>query len=365
MKHLAIIGVSALVLALAGCGKAPESKPEEIRPVRVLKVGAAIAPRSIEYGGDVQPRHEARLSFRVGGKVIERSVEVGSRVGAGQPIARLDPADLALAVVAAKALVEGQESERALAHADLERHRELRARNFISQAEYDRRASLLAGAQARLESARAQLRQAENQVAYATLRAVSSGGVVTAVEVEAGQVVAAGQAVVRVARPGEKEVSVAVPETQRAIFEAAGEFRIELAARPGKSWQGKLREFSPMADPATRTYAARVTMVGAGEDVELGMSARVIMTTPAGRAGVELPISALYSRGDAPNVWLVDTAAGSVRLVPVKTGGLVGERIVVESGLNPGDLVVTAGAQLLREGQKVRVLEGGTQPNGR
>ncbi len=351
-----VVAVSTAGAALlAGCGKAPEPKPDETRPVRVIRIGEQSATRSAEFAGEVRARHETRLSFRVAGKITERLVEVGSTVKAGQPVARLDPADLALAAAGARAQVASIEPERDLAAADLRRFRELREKNFISQAEYDRRASALATAEARLEAVRAQQRQASNQAAY-TVLAADGAGVIFAIEAEAGQVVAAGQTVARLARAGEKEIAFAVPESRRDLVERATTFAVTLNAVPGRTWKAKLRELSPAADPATRTYAARAILLEGGDDVELGMSARIAASANGGGTRIELPIAALHSRGDAPQV-LVVNADSSTRLQAVKTAGLAGERVIVESGLKAGDVVVAAGASLLRPGQKVRVLE--------
>jgi len=346
----------ALALALAACGKPPEPRPEDIRPVRVLRIGAAETTRSFELAGEVRPRYETRLAFRVGGKIVERLVEVGTRVKAGETVARLDASDLALAAASARAQLASAEAERDLAAADHKRYQELRSKNFISQAEYDRRANAHATAEARLEAARAQLRQASNQVGYAVL-AADTDGVITAIEAEAGQVVASGQTVARLARPGEKEIAIAVPESQREFVERASGFAVTLSATPGKSWQGKLREVSPAADPAARTYAARVTVLDAGPEVELGMSARVVASADGRAPRIEVPIAALYAKGDQPQVFVVQSG-DTVQPRAVKTGGISGERVVIESGLAPGDVVVAAGAQLLRPGQKVRVLNG-------
>jgi multidrug efflux system membrane fusion protein len=246
------------------------------------------------------------------------------------------------------------EAETTLADAEYRRYRDLREKNFISQAEFDRRANTLATAQSRLAAARAQESQAVNQVGYATLVA-DTAGVITAVEAEAGQVVAAGQTVARLAQPGEKEIVFPVPESQIELVQRSPSFSVSLNARPGKTWQGKLRELSPAADPATRTYAARVTILGAGDDVDLGMSARAAVEAAGGPAKrIEIPISALHSRGDHAQVYVVEGEA--VRPQAVKTAGVAGERVVVESGLKPGDVVVAAGANLLRPGQRVRVL---------
>jgi RND family efflux transporter MFP subunit len=348
MKKLLLV-----VMVLAGCTQASDERPDEIRPVRVVKVGVTDTERRIEYAGEVRARHETRLAFRVPGKIVERLVEVGSTVKPGQAVARLDGEDLKLAAASASAQVRSLAAERTLAEAEYKRYRELREKSFISQAEYDRRANAFATAESRLAAARAQAAQAANQVGYATLVS-DRAGIVTAVEAEAGQVVAAGQTVVRLAQPGEKEVVFAVPEAQRALMENSPSFRVSLNAIPGKTWKAKLRELSPAADPVTRTYAARATILDAGGEIDLGMSARVEVAAQASRA-IEVPIAALHSRGDRPQVFVV--LNGAVQLRPVKTGGVSGERVVIESGLAPGDVVVAAGAQLLRPGQRVRVLD--------
>jgi RND family efflux transporter MFP subunit len=344
-----------VVLVLAACTQAAEQKPDETRTVRVEKVGIAGGARRIEYAGEIRARHETRLAFRVPGKIVARLVDTGAVVRRGQPVARIDPADLKLAAQSAAAQVATIRSERELAQAELGRYRELRAKNFISQAELDRRASAFATADSRYQAALAQERQASNQVGYATLVA-DTYGIITAIEAEAGQVVAAGQTVAKLARPGEREVAFAVPESQRELVEKAGEFVVALNARPGKTWKGRLRELAPAADPTTRTYAARVTVLGADDAVELGMSARVEAAAAVGYKRIEVPIAALHSRGETPQVFVVE-ANGTVRAQPVKTGGVTGERVVIEAGLNPGDVVVAAGARLLRAGQKVRVLD--------
>jgi len=351
----AALVIATAAMALAACGKAPEPKPDEIRPVRVIRVGEAAPERATAFAGEVRARHEARLAFRVPGKIVERRVDVGASVRAGEVLARLDPADLALSAASAGAQVVSLSAERDLAAAELKRYRELREKNFISQAEFDRRASALTTAEARLDAVRAQSRQASNQQGYAVL-AADGDGVIVAVEADAGQVVAAGQAVARLARRGDKEIAFAVPESRRALVESATGFEVTLTAMPGKTWRAKLRELSPAADPVTRTFAARATVLEAGNEIDLGMSARIAVVGQGGGKRIELPISALHSRGDEPQVMLVG-ADSATRLQPVKTAGIAGERVVIESGLKPGDVVVAAGAALLRPGQKVRVLD--------
>lgn len=356
MRDRMLIAALAAAALLAACGKQAEQKPDEIRPVRVLRVGATEPLRSFEFAGEVRARHETRLAFRVGGKIVERRVDVGATVKAGQALARLDANDLALAAASARAQAASLEAERDLAAADLGRYRELRQKNFISQAEYDRRANALATAEARLDAARAQHRQAANQTGYAVL-AADTAGVITAIEAEAGQVVAAGQTVARLARFGEKEIAFAVPESERDFVERASVFRVTLNALAGRSWQGRLRELSPAADPVARTYSARVTVLEPGEAIELGMSARVTASANSGAARIEVPLAALHAKGDRPQVFVV-MDGGSVQPRTVQTGGIAGERVVILSGLKPGDTIVAAGASLLRPGQRVRVLDG-------
>ena len=354
MKLINAGALALTALLAAGCGKAPPPKVEEIRLVRVLKVGPVERTRSVEFPGDVRARYETRLGFRVPGKILERLVEVGTRVHAGQPIARIDARDFELAVASANAQVAQYQADKILAAADLARYRELRAKNFISQAELERRQSLLDTTSARLDAARAQASQTANQASYALL-AADTAGVITAIEAEAGQVVSAGQTVARLARPGDREIAIAVPESQREQLAQGGEFAITLNALGGRRWAGRLREVSPAADPATRTYGARITILQPGEEVELGMSARVEVSFAARDTRIELPVAAIYSKGDTPNVWLVDSG-GSVRLQPVKTGGLAGEHVLIDSGVRPGDTVVIAGAQMLHAGERVRMI---------
>ncbi len=366
MKRTLLAMALAFCALAAGCGKPPEAgtaeRADEIRPVRVLKVDAAAQARTIEFAGEVRPRYETRLGFRVGGKMIERLVDVGATVRAGQPIARLDARDLELAAASARTQIAQLEAERRFAEGDLKRYRELREKNFISQAELERRASTFDAIDARLQAARAQYRQTENQAGYAVLHA-DTAGVITGIEAEAGQVVSAGQTIARLARKDargiEMEVAAAVPESRREEFEKAGAYALTLNALPGRNWTGRLRELSPMADPVGRTFAAKVTILDAGPDVELGMSARVAARLSTKESRIELPVAALYGKADVMQVWVVDAlkdGIGAVRLQAVKTRGLAGDHVLVDSGLGAGDLVVIAGAQLLRAGQRVRVV---------
>lgn len=327
------------VLAVAACSK-PEPPAQPLRTVRVMKVDGAAASGSLTFPGEVRARYESRLGFRLGGKLVERRVDVGAVVKRGQVLARLDAQDASLNAAQA-------EAARALAEAEAKRYRDLRAKNFVSQAVLDAKETAL-------KTAAAQAGVARNQAGYTTLVA-DRDGVVTAVEAEAGQVVAAGQTVLRVAEGNEKEVVIAVPEGDVERVRTAEGFAVVLSSLPGRSWAGRLRELSPSADTATRTFAARISVPEADESVRLGMSARVEAKVSRGDTALRLPLSAFFTRNDQANVWVVDPATQTVALTKVETDGVAGNEMRVKAGLQPGQLVVTAGASLLEPGQKVRL----------
>ncbi|MDT3737599.1 MAG: efflux RND transporter periplasmic adaptor subunit [Denitratisoma sp.] len=332
---------AALLAALFAAGCAKKEAPEQpLRTVRVMKVDGAAASGSLTFPGEVRARYESRLGFRLGGKLVERRVDVGAAVRRGQVLARLDAQDASLNAAQA-------EAARALAEAEAKRYRDLRAKNFVSQAVLDAKETAL-------KTAAAQAGVARNQAGYTTL-AADRDGVVTTVEAEAGQVVAAGQTVLRVAEGNEKEVVIAVPEGDVEKVRGAEGFAVVLNSLPGRSWQGRLRELSPSADPATRTFTARIAVAAADESVRLGMSARVEAKVSRGDTALRLPLSAFFTRNDQANVWVVDPATQTVALTRVETDGVAGNEMRVKAGLQPGQLVVTAGASLLEPGQKVRL----------
>jgi RND family efflux transporter MFP subunit len=341
--RLRIPGAAVLaVLAVAACSK-PEPPAQPLRTVRVMKVDGAAASGSLTFPGEVRARYESRLGFRLGGKIVERRVDVGAAVKRGQVLARLDAQDASLNAAQA-------EAARALAEAEAKRYRDLRAKNFVSQAVLDAKETAL-------KTAAAQAGVARNQAGYTTLVA-DRDGVVTAVEAEAGQVVAAGQTVLRVAEGNEKEIVIAVPEGDVEKVRGAEGFAVALNSLPGRSWVGRLRELSPSADPATRTFAARISVPQADESVRLGMSARVEAKVSHGDTALRLPLSAFFTRNDQANVWVVDPATQTVALTKVETDGVAGNEMRVKAGLQSGQLVVTAGASLLEPGQKVRLPDG-------
>ena len=341
-----LIAVLAIALA-AGCAK-QETKPEALRPVRTAVVAQSTADAWV-LSGDVRPRYETRLSFRLSGQMVARKVEVGQRVQAGQAVAVLDGRDARLAQSSARAQLAQAESQAALAEADFKRFSELRAKNFISQAEYDRRAAQAQQAADQVAAARAQADQAANQVTYATLTAPHAG-VITALEAEAGQVLAAGQTVARLARPEELEIAVNVPEHRLEAFQKAATYEIRLWSAPDKAYRGRLRELSPIADPASRTYAARISLQEEDGALAIGMTAELRVRTNGG-ALPRLPITAVFHRDGRPAVWVVE--GDRVRLQEIATGEMQENSVAVTAGLQPGQRIVTAGVNRLADGQRV------------
>jgi membrane fusion protein, multidrug efflux system len=339
-------------LLLAGCSK-PVEKAEDIRPVRVLKLGAANASITTEFSGEVRARIESRLGFRVGGKIVARKVDVGSTVKRGQVLLQLDPQDLQLAQAQANAGLRAAQSNRDLALAELKRYQELRDKNFVSQAVLDVKRSAWQSAQASFEQAQAAFKGQSNQAAYATLVA-DVDGVVTAVDAEVGQVVTAGTPVVHVAQAGDKEVVFGIPEDKVEALRNIKDVSVRTWANPGASLPGKIREIAPVADPATRTYTAKVAIPNAPADVKLGMTAFVAFSAKTPVALIKVPLTALFQEKSVTSVWVVEQ--GTVKRVPVTIAGPSGNDLLLSSGVSAGQTVVTAGVNQLKPGQKVTIL---------
>lgn len=345
------------VLGLGACSeKAPA--PDLVPLVVTQKAVAGDAGLQASFAGEVRARSESALGFRVGGKIIERLVDVGAVVKAGTPLARIDARDLQLNSASVRSQLAAAQADVVQAQADYTRYNDLYQKKFVSGADIDKRKATLDVAQARLDQAKAQLNVADNQSTYALLTA-DRAGVITAVEAEAGQVVAAGQTVVRLARDAEKEIAIAVPENRLPELQAAQKIDVTLWATPDKRYAGKVREISPGADAVTRTYAARIAVADADVQMRLGMTANVLVHrdgtgTSAGNA-VVLPLTALYQQGTNTALWIVDPKTQTVKLMPVVVGVFREDAVTIVSGVNAGDVVVTAGVHKLTQGQKVRV----------
>src|SRR5512139_3214284 len=350
--------LTLLVLLLAACGReAPQASPPDIRPVRAEQVGTRSAAHGTRYAGEVRARYETDLAFRVAGRVNTRTAEVGTLVQAGQVIATLDPHDYALAASAARAQLTAAEAEARMARQDVQRFAELRAQNFISQAEFDRRRTTAETAEAQVRQLRADAARQGNQQAYTRL-SVPHAGVVTAISFEAGQVVAAGQPVAKLARTGELEVRIDVPENALDVLRAAPDLRIRLWSAPDREYAGRLRELSPVADASSRTYSARVSLLRPDAAVKLGMTATVEVGGESA-PNLSVPQTALFKVDDRPQVWVVDRQTQKVAARSVQIGELNGDRAAIVSGLGAGEWVVTAGVHKIAPGQQVRLVQSG------
>ncbi len=349
--------VAAAILVLAGCGE-KASPPEVVRPVRLVQVVQGGTLDTAVFAGEVRPRHEADLGFRIGGKLVARSVDVGARVRRGAVLARLDPADVGLQAEAAKAQVAATETEYKFAQAEYERYQKLLQEKFISASALDAKRNTFEANRAKFEQAKANLAVAQNQAGYSTLVA-NEDGVVTAVLAEPGQVVAAGQAVVRIAREEEREVAISVPENRIGELAAAKQLVAVLWAVPGKTYAAKVREVSPAVDPITRTFPVRVSIVAPDPAVQWGMTANVGLLAAGDAAAALLPLTSIYQKDGKPAVWRYDPATGRVALAVVTIGQYREDGVLVTSGVASGDWIVAAGVNKLVPGQVVRPYDTG------
>ena len=354
--------VLVAVMQLAACTKDVETT-QVVRPALAFKIGASSGVDAEVYPGEIRARREADHAFRIGGKIISRLVEQGSVVRRGQALAQLDPQDVKLGADSAGANVNAAATEATFADAEYQRFKDLFNKGFVSQSALDQKLNVASAAKARLEAARAQAHVSTNQASYATLTA-EQDGVVTQVIAEAGQVVAAGQAVMRIADPAEKELSISAPESKIADFRRLGakaapvrDLKIATWANPDKYYAAKIREVSGAADPITRTYAIRITLQNADENVQLGMSAYAVFVGANEEGAIAVPLSALYVKnsatGTVTGVWQI-AADGKVSLKPVTVIQYRENAALIKGGVKIGDLIVAAGVHKLREGEIVK-----------
>lgn len=354
------------VAVLAACTRAePLSAP--IRAVRTMTVATESAGGSHEYAAEVRARTESRLGFRVGGKVVRRAVNVGDAVKAGQVLAQLDPEDLKLGQAAAQAALVAAQANLDQTDADFKRFKELRDQGFISSAELERRETALKAARAQFDQARAQASVQGNQAGYSTLVA-DADGVITGVDAEPGMVVAAGAPVVRLAHDGPRDVVFSVPEDKVSLVKG-------LASQPGtlsvRLWghsevlPASIREIAAAADPATRTFAVKadLTRSPASTAVRLGQTASVHAELPRQSGVTKLPLSALREAQGQTAVWVVDKATMTVSSRPVQVAGAEGNDAVITGGVEPGQVIVTAGVHVLNPGQQVKLYADPTLPS--
>ena len=361
---LAVMGAVGMALAggafaafsfTANASRPAANSEPVVRPARVAEISYKKQSQALLLAGTVVPRIESTLGFRVSGKIVQRSVDVGAAVQAGDVIATLDPADYRLAVDNARAALASADADYARARADHERYLNLRGSTAFVPQTLDQRQSIASTALARVDQAKSQLSSAENNLAYTVLRA-DAAGVVTAVQAEVGQVMAQGQGVIRLARLDELEILVGVPEHRLKVVREAKGASFELWSDPGRRHSAKLRELSPSADPVTRTYAARFSVIDPPEFIGLGMTATLGFERPDNTPVAEVPLSSIFQRGTQPAVWVVDRTSGTVELRPVTIARWRDDTAAISSGVKDGELIATAGVHKLETGQKVKPL---------
>jgi RND family efflux transporter MFP subunit len=353
-----VIGALALVLALTACKKEEKAAAPDIRPVRTVIVEPSEAGETVSLTGDIQPRYQADIGFRVNGKILERPVDVGTQVRKGDVLARLDPQQYRQDLEVAKAEVATAEAEETRSEAQEWRQRELLKNGNTTRVHYDLALKTFKTAQAQLDSARAKQIQASENLDYTELKA-DNDGVITAVGADAGQVVSSGQMVVRLAQPSEREAVFNVAE---ALLKNPPRkdptVEVNLVSNPDIRTEGRVRYLSPQADPTTRTDTVRVSLPGAPPQMRLGANVIGSVTFNQG-SSIAIPGSALFQKDGQPAVWVVGKD-GTVQLKQIAIERYEGDSVVVGNGLAQGDVVVTAGVQKLLPGQKVRVMQAST-----
>jgi multidrug efflux system membrane fusion protein len=352
-------------LTACGNGQAAIDLP---RPALVVHPGP-MDQGAQAFAGSVRAREESPLSFQIGGHLVRRLVDMGARVSKGQVLAELDPKDVALQVDAARAQLTTAQADLQLATAERDRYRALGQKQVVSRSQVDATENTAKAAAARVQQAQAQFDVARNQAGYASLRAPSDG-VIAERLAEAGQVVAPGQSVFMLAGDGDREVQISIPEQRIATFKVGQPVLIELWTQPGKMIPGRIREMSPVADAQARTFAARVELPP-GTAVELGQSARVYAADGPG-AGLSVPLAAVFAKDGAPALWVVTPDAhaamnegastGILHLIPVRLGPYGEERVPVLAGIRSDDWILAAGVHLVRDGQKVELIDRDNRP---
>lgn len=355
--RMALISALALIAATAGCKEEDVAERVEIRPIRAIKAEAKAEVATSEVVGEIRPRDEIDVSFRVAGKMTERLVDVGNRVVAGDVIARLDESESLNRLESAKADAEAAEAVLVEAETVEFRQRSLLQKDIVSPAAYDSAARSLASARATAETAEVAVRMAEDQISYTSLVA-DNGGIVTAVGADGGQVVNAGQMIVRIAPETLPDAVFNASETdvRNGVFKVGSVVRVALLSDPSVLVDGVVREVSPIADAATRTFEIKVGL----EETPHGMLFGSAVTGTAirtGEMGIELPSAAIFDKSGQPAVWVYREPSGSVTLTEVEIARFDQGKALIGGGITAGEYIVTAGVNQLREGQQVTLLE--------
>lgn len=344
----------AAMLLLASCGPSEQPAAEPVRPVRVVTIEQREAGETVTLTGQVEAQDSVNLSFRVGGRMIERNVSVGDRVEAGQVIARLEPEPAQNALRTARANLNAANSLLVKTQNEFGRQDQLLRDGWTTRARWDQARQGFEAAQAQVDAATAQLAIAEDNLFFTEL-VVDAPGHVTARRAEPGEVVAAGQTIIELAREGGRDAVFDVPAQVIHLSPRDPVVTVALASNPDVRASGRVREVAPQADPVTRTFQVRVGLIDPPEAMRLGSTVNGSIRLESA-SGIAIPATALTRAEGRPAVWVVDPAAGTVSLRPIEVERYDLARVIVSQGLVPGDVVVTAGVQALRPGQKVRLL---------
>ncbi|MFK0089218.1 efflux RND transporter periplasmic adaptor subunit [Pseudomonas sp. NPDC090755] len=345
----------AVSVLLSACGDHRTPDPRVDRPpaVSTAIVRADAALRERQFTGVIAARVESAIGFRVGGKIVQRLVDVGQHVKRGDPLLLLDITDFGLDVQNQQALADAAHAALVKAQADFARLQGLVALGAVSAKTFDQAQEAQKGARSNWNAAKSKLELAKNAYGYAVLRA-DVDGIVVERFADSGQVVAAGQPVVVLAKDGPREARVELPETLRPVL--GSRVTARLHGDQGQAFTAQLRELSGSADPVTRTFRARYVLEGASGGIALGATVVVGLGMPNASNDREVPLGALYDRGEGPGVWVV-ASDSTVHYRVIKLARVTDESAVVSEGLAPGERVIALGGHQLHEGQQVRVME--------
>jgi RND family efflux transporter MFP subunit len=361
MKNARIVFYATALLSAAAVGSAawmslqpaiaakdddPRLKPQLVQVAIVKPAGAS----ERAFTGFILARVQSNLGFRVAGKIVERLVNVGQQVRAGQPLMRIDETDLRLALTAKRNAVAAARASVVQLDADERRYASLLNNGWVSRQRYEQAKAASDTAEAQLAAAAAEARVAENEATYAVMVADADGTVVETLG-ELGQVVSAGQTVIRIAQAGPREAVVALPETIRPAIGSVAEASVY--GSDGRRYTARLRQLSDAADARTRTYEARYVLDGEAATAPLGATVTVRLASQTSQPEIQVPLGAVLDDGRKTGVWVLDSATSTVRFRPIKLVRVSGETAVI-SGLSPGDPIISLGAHLLREGARVR-----------
>lgn len=344
-----------LVILLSGCRGGEDDVKAEVRPVRSVTIESRDSGGVIALTGRVQAQSEVNQSFRLDGQLIERLADVGDTVKSGQLIARLDSQNEQSGLQAAQAQLIGAQVQLVDARNNFNRMRDLVVDDAVSRASYDHAEAVLKTAEAQLKSVQSQLTLAQNRLGFTRLHS-DVAGVVTARGAEAGEVVSAGRMIVQIAQTGARDAIFDVPARIKDLASKNAVIEVALTSDPSVKVNGRVREVAPRADPVTGTFAVRIELSNPPAAMRLGstVTGRMQLATAV---GIEIPALALFRAKGGSAVWVVDPKTLTVSARPITVQANDSDWVRVQSGLNPGDIIVTAGVQALRPGQKVRLLE--------